>query len=80
MKESEIRVIDALKDLPILDEDDPTAQPIVENRVASVAEVGDAVRLHELLHRNEYRPLAGIRYRRGEQENICIYFRRLDDT
>lgn len=81
MTESEIRAIETLNDMPILDEDDPSAKSITsESAALNVAEAEDTMRLHELLHRDEYRPLAAVRYRRAEGDSICVYFSRLDDT
>jgi hypothetical protein len=81
MEEAEIRAIDALKGLPILDDGDPSAKGIIANASAtSIAEAEDTLRLYELLHRSEYKPVAGIRYRRANGERIYVYFARLDDT
>ena len=81
MDEVEIRAIDALKELPILDDDDPSARGIVESASAtSIAEAEDTLRLHELLHRGEYKPVAGVRHRRPDGTSIHVYFARLDDT
>lgn len=81
MDETEIKAIHALKNLPILDEDEPSAKTITEGSSAySVAEAEDMTRLHDLLHRDEYRPLVAIRYRQKRGKCICVYFTRLDDT
>jgi hypothetical protein len=81
MDETEIRAIEALQELPIYDEGDPSATSIIENASpTSIAEAENTLRLHELLHRAEYTPVAGIRYQRPTGECICVYFARLDDT
>jgi hypothetical protein len=54
MDEAEVRAIESLKNLSILDEHDPNAKAIISNTAAtSVAEAEDMLRLHELLHRKE---------------------------
>ena len=81
MEEAEIRAIEALKGLPIFDDGDPSATSIIGHASAtSIAEAEDALRLRELLHRNEYKPVAGIRYRRANGMLVYVYFARLDDT
>lgn len=81
MEETEIRAIEALRGLPIFEDGDPSATSIIGDASAtSIAEAEDTLRLHELLHRNEYKPVAGIRKRRSIGTCVYVYFARLDDT
>lgn len=76
MHESELRAIEELEELPLFDEDDPAIEDLIaETSADSIAEVEDTVRLHELLHRNEYQALAAVRFRETQQESIRVYFR-----
>ena len=76
MDELMLRKIPALKDLPILDADDDRACALVARSVCELAEVDDPVRLHDILHRAEYRPLAAVRGKEG----IRVYFEIRDHT
>jgi hypothetical protein len=81
IQEATVKTIDALKHLPILDEDDPRAKAITAETVATfIAEAGDTVRLHDLLHRGEYRPIALIRHFGNAGPCLCVYFERLNNT
>jgi hypothetical protein len=81
MDEAEVRAIESLKNLSILDEHDPNAKAIISNTAAtSVAEAEDMLRLHELLHRKEYKPVAGVRYPCESGVCVRVYFARLDET
>ena len=80
MREADLKAVAILENLPVLDECEPKAKSITANSASKIAEAADMVRLHELLHRHEYQPLAVIRYRRDDGECVCVYFRRLDDT
>lgn len=76
MDELMLRKIPALRDLPILDADDAQACTLAGRSVCELAAVDDAVRLHDILHRAEYRPLAAIRRKDG----IRVYFETRDQT
>lgn len=76
MDEQMLTRIPALNDLPILDADDDRARTLLGRSVCELAEVDDPVRLHDILHRAEYRPLAAVRGKDG----IRVYFEIRDRT
>jgi hypothetical protein len=80
MQEAEVKAVPELQQLPILDERDPLAQSLMDATSAGViAETVDTLRLFELLHRAEYRPVAAVRFEEAEAEteSIRVYFRLL---
>jgi hypothetical protein len=70
MDEQMLRRIPALKHLPILDEADEEALELTHRSVCELAETDDPVRVYDILHRAEYKPLAAIRGEAG----IRVYF------
>jgi hypothetical protein len=70
MDEQVLKKIPALNGLPILDAKDERARALVARSACELAEVNDPVRLHDILHRTEYRPLAAVRGKDG----IRVYF------
>jgi hypothetical protein len=80
MHEHELKLIEALQDLPILAPDDPWAVAVTDRAAAcQVAEADDLVRLHELLYRDEYRPVVAVRCGCGP-DRIRVYFELRDRT
>ena len=81
MKEQDVKLIPQLKDLPVFDEEDPRAQQIASGTATfDVAVAEDTIRLHDLLHRHEYRPLGAVRFHREQNETVCVYFVLADHT
>lgn len=77
MREEAIKAVPELKDLPILDEDDPEAAAFAEpSCLCDIAEADDPIRLHDLLHRRHYRPVAAVRFHRTREETTRVYFLR----
>ncbi|MCC7424775.1 MAG: hypothetical protein IT428_31275 [Planctomycetaceae bacterium] len=81
MSEHELQAIAELKDLAILDASDPAAAMLTSPfHACDIAEADNTVRLFELLHRDEYRPVCGIRTGTGAASQIRVYFRRIHVT
>ena len=81
MKEEEVKSIPQLQDLPIFDEKDPRAAEIANGTATfDIAAAEDSVRLHDLLHREEYRPVGAVRCHREQGDTICVYFALADHT
>ena len=81
MKEQDVNSIIELKDLPVFDEEDPRAAQVANGTATfDIAAAEDTVRLHELLHREEYRPVGAVRSRRDQNDTICVYFALGDHT
>ena len=79
MDEADLKAIPQLAHLQILDEDHPAVLTLVGTRAADlIAEAADTGRLFDLLHRDEYQPIAAVRFRRQDSEGIRVYFRLLD--
>lgn len=79
MHEDELKAIPALTELPVFDEEDAFARLLASpSEVFEIAEVEDIVRLHDLLHRDEYKPVGAVRYRRHDFERVCVYLVRMD--
>lgn len=77
MHEADMQAVPELKQLPILDEHDPRARRLTDESSAEVvAEAADTVRLFDLLHRDEYQPIAAVRFLKPE--SVRVYFRLLD--
>lgn len=74
MNEAALRRIPRLENLPIFDADSEEARDILNRAPAELAEAGNTVRLHDILHRAEYKPLAAVR-KNGE---VRVYFETLD--
>lgn len=67
--------------LPVIDEDDQRAQRcLCASRICEFAEASDSIRLFELLHRDEYEPVAAVRHRTDGCPTIRVYFRKLHET
>jgi len=70
MDEQMLERIPTLKDLPIFEADSDEARALAERSVCELAEACDAVRVHDILHRSEYKPLAAVR----DAGQIRVYF------
>lgn len=67
--------------LPIFDAENQSAEIYLSEKNANrFAEVTDTYRLHDLLHRDEYRPVAAIRFHRNSHAFVRVYFQQLHDT
>lgn len=78
MQLQDLRKIHELKDLPILEDSDPRAVEIAAPRnFRDIAEAENTIRAYDLLHRNEYLPLAAIRSAGPQPDRVRVYFRRL---
>jgi hypothetical protein len=81
MKEQDVRSIPQLRDLPVFDEEDPRAQQITSGTASfDITAAEDTVRLHDLLHREEYRALGAVRFHREQNDTVCVYFVLHDHT
>ena len=81
MKEEEVKSVPQLQDLPVFDEEDPRAAEIANGTATfDIAAAENTVRLHDLLHREEYRPLGAVRFHREPNDTICVYFALADHT
>lgn len=74
MNELALRRIPRLEQLPIFEGGSEEAQEILNRAHAELAEACDTVRLHDILHRAEYKPLAAVR----ENGEVRVYFETLD--
>ncbi|MEX0703504.1 MAG: hypothetical protein WD069_15525 [Planctomycetales bacterium] len=80
MRLNEIRSIAALVELPVFEASDPQANRITDTAHADdVAEAADMMRVQELLHRTEYRPIAAVRAPAEGPDCVRVYFQRWDD-
>ena len=80
MRESDLKLIGAVQDLPILSPEDPYAAAIADPaEAARIAAADDLVRLHDLLYRDEYRPIAAVRCGSATDE-VRVYFELRDRT
>lgn len=81
MKEEEVKSIPQLQELPVFDEEDPRAAEIMSGQATfDIAPAEDTVRLHDLLHREEYRAVGAVRFQRDQCETVCVYFALADRT
>jgi hypothetical protein len=79
MDERDLQAVPQLQQLPIWGEDEPEAQSLIADSSAEViAEAADTARLHDLLHRSEYRPVAVVRFGKSVFPSVRVYFRLLD--
>lgn len=80
MNEGDIKSVAELTALPRYDAGDPEAASLVSGASAfEVAEAEDMIRLQDLLHRDEYQPLAVVRFPESTPETVRVYFRLLDE-
>ena len=80
MKLDELKAVAGLCELPVFEAHDPEVAWIIDNeRAFEIAEAENPVRACELLHRSEYRAVAAIRFGSGADEQVRVYFERLDD-
>lgn len=81
MHEHDLKKSSLTKFLPVIEADDRRAELLLrEEKVNEFAEVSDTFRLFDLLHRDEYRPLAAIRYHDDRESFVRVYFQRLHET
>jgi hypothetical protein len=79
MDERDLQAIPQLQQLSIWDEHEPEAQSMIaESSAEFIAEAADTARLHDLLHRTEYRPIAVVRFGKSVPPSVRVYFRLLD--
>jgi hypothetical protein len=79
MDEADVKAIPELEQLQILEQDHSAARFLIAGTYANtIAEATDTVRLFELLHRDEYQPMAAVRFREPEPVSIRVYFRLLN--
>ena len=81
MIEQDLKKCALTRFLTIIDEDNEIADLYLrEENSARFAEVTDTVRLHDLLHRDEYRPVAAIRCHNDSEIFVRVYFQQLHET
>lgn len=81
MHEQDLKKSALTKFLPILDAETQTAEIYLrEENAGKFAEVTDTFRLYDLLHRDEYRPVAAIRFHRNGESAVRVYFQKLHET
>ena len=81
MQEHSWRNCPLSKSLKLMEADDPDAQKyLIPDNAHRFAEATGMYRYYELLHRNEYRPVAAIRFQRLGESFVRVYFQRLHDT
>ena len=81
MQEQELRYCPDVKYLKVMCADDPEAQVYLRNdNYQAYVEVSDMFRLHDLLHRDEYEPVAVVRFHRCGEQFVRVYFRLLHNT
>ena len=79
MNEASLKAIPKLDQLQILDQDHPASRLLVAQSSANViAEAIDTFRLFDLLHREEYQPIAAVRFVEADSTKIRVYFHLLD--
>lgn len=67
--------------LKTIDSDDRDAEVFLKSENAEkYVEASDLYRLHDLLHRDEYQPVAVIRFLRNGETTIRVYFQQLHTT
>lgn len=74
MNELALKRIPRLENLPIFEFGTDEARDILHRAPAELAEAGDTIRLHDILHRAEYQPLAAVR----QNDEVRVYFKALD--
>jgi hypothetical protein len=74
MKELDLKRIPLLKNLPVFDASSREARDILNRPASELAEACDSIRVHDILHRSEYKPLAAVR----EDGQVRVYFEILD--
>ena len=70
MDELMLKRIPLLADLPVFDVDSEQAREIASRPFSELAEASDPVRVYDILHRSEYKPVAAVR----EGGCVRIYF------
>jgi hypothetical protein len=79
MNEADLKAIPELKHLQVLDEHHPAVRFLLDDMSSDlVAEATDTVRLFELLHREEYQPIAAVRFTEDGTREVRVYFQLLD--
>jgi hypothetical protein len=79
MNEADLKAIPELDQLQVLDQDHPAVRSLLADTTSEiVAEATDTVRVFELLHRDEYLPIAAVRFAEGGSVGIRVYFKLLD--
>jgi len=77
MEEKFLQTHPATRSVPIFDETDWIADFLnSEKIVESLAEASDTIRMHDLLHRNDYRPIAAVRTWKGNSQQVRLFFQR----
>ncbi|MBD3676173.1 MAG: hypothetical protein HUJ26_21900 [Planctomycetaceae bacterium] len=81
MQEQELRYCPLVKSLRVMPADDPRAQIYLKSEhYGEYVEVTDMFRLHDLLHRDEYQPVAILRFHQLGEDFVRVYFRQLHTT
>jgi hypothetical protein len=81
LNERDLKKNPSTQSLPVIDEHDCHANRYLDDdSVFKYAEASDSIRLFELLHRDEYEPVAAVRGRTGGSSFIRVYFRQLHGT
>ena len=74
----DLQTITELANIAILSSDDPRAEELMQTgRSREVAEAVDTFRLFDLLHRDEYEPLAIVQFGTASEGEVKVYFARL---
>lgn len=81
MQEQQWRNCPLTKSLKVMEADDPDARIyLTPDNADRFAEATAMYRFYDLLHRNEYRPVAAIRFHRHGEHFVRVYFQRLHET
>ena len=81
MQEQELRYCPDVKCLKAFRADDPEAQVYLKpENYRQYVEVSDMYLLHELLHRDEYQPVAVVRFRSLGENFVRVYFQQLHSS
>ena len=81
LNEYDLKKNPVMQSVPVMEGDDEVAQLFLDNSNAcEFAEAVDAIRLYELLHRDEYRPVAVVRNSTDGLATIRVYFRQLHES
>lgn len=81
MQEKEIKVCPLTRYLKLIEADHQDAQLYLKPENANrFAEVTNMYRFHDLIHRDEYRPVAVIRFHRHGESYVRVYFQQLQET
>ena len=81
MSEQDLKNHPSTRSLVVIEASDRRAKRYVcEESMCQYAEVTDTIRLSELLHRDEYHPVAAIRHPNDVSPYIRVYFRQLHST